>query len=538
VSRPPRVPRPAADRRLRQRRSVAAARRSRNGAAAPLPLHLHLAALLLAALTALPAALPAAPRPAAAPACTLPRLGALEALGRAGRDAALAELAGAEHRCGTSADFYALRGALLYHQGRYLDAARDLEHAILLEPRHGGALIDYALTLDALGERAAARAIVAGLRRQRRLPSHIAALLAALEVRLAAPPPPAAAAPAGATASPPPVARRHWLRVSLLGGYSSNLNAAPSADSLTLTLPGADIDVALAPESRPRPGGLLRFAVDLVPEPLPLGGDASLVLLGQMRLYQPFEGSDGRLAHGRLEAVAARRADRRLDLLGLSVEALDIVPGGTQGGFELYAERRWPGARWGDRLSDWWGGQGGKRAVDGRGGGCTPGLRLALLAQSWPDEIAAELAAGTLAGIPYLDGIEPRLTARLGCGAAEWSAYAGRLLARADRAGGDANRLGLRLSRRWTLSRGTLDLLGDVAYLGDASGYSPLLARNDPRHILRLDLALEWEHPAARLGPGWRWVARLEHGEQRSNLPLFDLRQSGAYLGLRWEGDF
>jgi hypothetical protein len=308
--------------------------------------------------------------------------------------------------------------------------------------------------------------------------------------------------------------------VSLLGGYSSNLNAAPTTDSVTLTLPGSDVEVPLAPESRARPGWLTRFAADLVPQPIPLADGASLVLLGQVRLHQPFEGSDGRLAHGRIEAVRAKRADHHVDLAGLSLEALDIVPGGTQGGFELYGERRW--------LNGW------------LRDACTPGLRLGLLAQSWPEDIAAELAAGTLAGIPYLDGVEPRLTARLACGATEWSAYAGRLLARADRAGGDADRVGLRLSRRWRLPPGTLDLFADLAYLGDQSGYSPLLERDDPRRILRLDLALEWERPlgARWLGPGWRWVARLEHGEQRSNLELFEVRQTGAYLGLRWEGAF
>lgn len=136
-------------------------------------------------------------------------------------------------------------------------------------------------------------------------------------------------------------------------------------------------------------------------------------------------------------------------------------------------------------------------------------------------------------GVPYLDGIQPRLTGRLACGPTEWSAYVGRLLVPDGRAGGDTDQFGLRLTHRWALPRGTLDLFANAAYFADHESYSPLLLRGAPRKMLALDLGLEWEHS---LGQGWSWVTRVESYDQRSNLDLFGVRQTGVYLGLRWDG--
>jgi hypothetical protein len=154
--------------------------------------------------------------------------------------------------CLQSADFHAWRGAVLLMLGRPVEAVEPLERALLTNPQLFGAQLDLAQAHAMQGDRASAAALLQDLRDRAEVPSGFSLRLqqeiAALQ------------APARAVAEPAPGGWQSSWQFSAVAGGDTNLNNAPSATEITLTLPAGDVTLPLDPASRPRKGAALLAA--------------------------------------------------------------------------------------------------------------------------------------------------------------------------------------------------------------------------------------------------------------------------------------
>ncbi|HVZ42280.1 MAG TPA: tetratricopeptide repeat protein [Ramlibacter sp.] len=194
-----------------------------------------------------PAAPPACPEP---PHYPLPNaLGALRDI-----STHLEELS-QDARCLKDANYHAYRGAVLMALGRPVEAIEPLERALLTEPDLIGAQLDLAQAHAMEGDTASAVALLEDLRGRAELPT---SALRQIEREIAALRAPAAPAGEAASTREARAAQGRWQsswQVSAMGGVDSNLNNAPSATELTLTLPQGNVTLPLDPASRPRGGG-------------------------------------------------------------------------------------------------------------------------------------------------------------------------------------------------------------------------------------------------------------------------------------------
>lgn len=243
-------------------------------------------------------------------------------------------LASLAARCGGDADYLAWRGAVLLALGRAGEAADLLERALLIAPEHPGARRDYARALLALGERAAAHTLLAGL-----------------------------------ALTPAPTYPAVWqgqgrLRAAI--GHDSNLNRATAANALTLTLPGGALDLPLAPESRARAGSFYRLEGELAARRA-LSDGAGLELLGRLTARRT------PAAHADLDQV---------DFLALL--RWPRAPGGEWSAHLGVDALRWQGETLQRNL------RGGLRVFAAQVGGCRPGGGVDLEMRRHPGQEALD----------------------------------------------------------------------------------------------------------------------------------------------------
>jgi tetratricopeptide (TPR) repeat protein len=438
------------------------------------------------------AALAACPGDAGEPLPPLEKLPALEQ-----------ELSGLAAECSGQAGYLAYRGAALNALGRPGEAAPLLEQALLIDPQRAGAQIDYAEALAALGDTSAAAALLREVLTRTDVP---ATLRSPLERRLNA-----LDALTRADALTSFSGLRAWVGTGWQGGGSltlrlgrdSNLNSAPSRDSLNLTLAGGDVVLLLADRFRARAGaaGLVEASGQVA---RPLEGGAALQFYGEARVRNSPSESDTR--YEQLQAVVARSQPLA------DGEALFSF-GATQlryGGADLYhALRLAAGRDWGN-----WG--------NWEHGTCRP--RLGIEAESRRYPVAPELEGRFL-------GVGAGLACSLGPDRLTLAGRSGQDTPQANRPGGEQRHSDLRLTWARPLGNGRLqaDLLWNRQQ--DAGGYSPLLEDGATRRLSRTSLRVEYAYP---LAPAWTLLASLEGMDQRSNLALFDVSGRALYLGLRW----
>ncbi len=444
--------------------------------------------LLFAFLLLWTAAASACPGDAGEPLPSLDKLPALEQ-----------ELARLAPQCSGQAGYLAYRGAALNALGRPAEAAPLLEQALLLDPLRAGAQIDYAETLAALGDTAAAAALLRDVLARPDVPAslrpHLERRLDAIDTRNRR------------------AAQEDWwfgFRVwagtdwqgrgslTLRLGRENNLNSAPSPDALTLTLPSGDAVLLLADRFRARAGAAaLVEASGQVAKALE--GGAALQFHGEARLRASPSVSD--TDYQQVQAVVARSQPFTAGDALFSLGATQL----RYGGDDLYQTLRVAASR------DW------------RFGICRP--RLGLEGESRRYPVAPELEGRSL-------GVGAGLACSLGLDRLTLAVRGGRDAARrASRPGGDQRHADLRLA--WARSLGSGRLQANLLWSRqqDASGYSPLLENGATRRIDRLSLRLEYAYPVA---PGWAFLVSLDGMAQRSNLPLFDLSGRAFYLGVRW----
>lgn len=393
-----------------------------------------------------------------------------------------AQLAARAATCAHDADFLAWHGALLNRLGRFQAAADQLERALLLDPRLMGARIDYAEALAATGQAVAARQLLQEVLHQPGIPPAIAGAIARSLGHVQD-------------------ASRGWQRTggfTLRAGYDSNLNRATHVTSLALTLPGGEVALPLDKKSRAYSGAshLVEIQGQAVRR---LDNGQHLHLYGELRqrISPGVNGMDTmqadfaalwRLPYG------ATRNERSLVLAAGNL---------AYGGHEVYRYLRLSLAR------DW-----------GKIQACQPYVGVDAEQRGYP-------------GNPLLDHRFLQLQSTWVCG----SGYPinlqfglGREQADGTRPGGDAWRLGTRITALRPVGAGQIE--GELRYglRHDDNAYSPLLGGGAALRVHSLSGRVEYRR---NISPAWQALVSLETGAQYANLALFDLRNTAVHAGLR-----
>lgn len=489
---------------------------------------------------------------------------------------ALARLA----NCENDADFLTRLGAALNTLGRHDEALEHLERALLLRPDEPLARYSYAWALAELGDTAAARELLnelspwaaPGAQRDPLARARVQ-LLSRLPSAPGTSPGPGHGADLAAYARRATTSKagdltwhqgasrsRLQAQWQLSTGHESNLLGAPRATSLNLTITGlpsgetVTINVPLDESVRAQPGGYQQAAGQLRwqhqrlnpltdgPEGTAINGadtpqDSAkppnrapgLLPPRKWRLWQ----WDGLLAlryryAPSTEGAGYTQADAAVDVLSRRVQ---VAPDGLQ-------PSAWaPALQWPDSYATL-----GVTALQSESG---VRYASAQAAAGWqvPWQGACDLRLGfegqerRYGSNPVLNGryvgavgawrcqVTSKLTGPLGL---SLQLRSGRDQPNDDaRPGGDQTQRGLRLGlngARWFVEL-------DETQQADSSSYSPLIEAGANRNLRRTSARAEWMQalPIA----AWRVVLGAEASVQRSNIILFDTRNTGVYLALR-----
>lgn len=137
------------------------------------------------------------------------------------------QLRAMQSRCLRNVEYYALLGAAQLNSGRVSLALESLERALLLDPQHGGAQIDYAQALFRQGELFPALAMNQRVMGRDDLPDNLKPMLTERQRQWRS------------------LTKQHTVRAEMQAGYDNNLNGAPTPSQITLTLSGEDVLLAL-----------------------------------------------------------------------------------------------------------------------------------------------------------------------------------------------------------------------------------------------------------------------------------------------------
>lgn len=440
------------------------------------------------AATALASALALAQGPAP---CDSPALQAANA------DELLAHLP----RCQNNAAYLARLGQLFNAEQRYPEAAEHLERAILFNPDAAAPQMGYAIALAGSGDTLSALQLMGVLLARTDLAEPQRASLMAARARWAQ----------AATAH----LQQTRLHAGLRMGYDTNLLGAPNLTSLTLTFPGEVVNLPLDGSNLPRPGAYLRADARLDhTRILPDGTrwDVNLGLLQRHSRSVPEAGSS--------------QAEALVERSHLAPPQGEGAGQPTQAGHYLNTSAALLNARSGTRYRSLGAAAGWQwQATAPQGGTC-----------QW--RLGGEAQHRSLQSNPLLSGRYVGLAAQWGCSglanAPQWrlALRAGHdAPAQAQRPGGAQAEYAVR--GLYSLPLGTASAWlaeAEFSHTRDATGYSPLLDNGAPRRLHRVALRTEVQHT---LQPGLSLLAGAELVAQQANLPLFNMRSRGVYLGLR-----
>ena len=397
-----------------------------------------------------------------------------------------AELSVLFDQCSDSAEFFALLGAMQLQIGDLLQATESLELALLLDPQNGSALFDYAELLNQQGQTLNAIELGEQLLSREDLPRALEELI--LE-RLGA-----------------------WRRLTTdnqlgLGislGYDSNLNSAPSNDSLALTLSGRSIVLDVAPEYQATSGGYSRLQVN----GLRRTSTANVV----SAMYGGISGKFSDLSQNQLLQASTRFSFAEAgDLSRWNIElGLDYL---NYGGNSIYGSPTLRGSY-----------------MVGRVGGCGFLPTAALQYQHFytPRLLSGFEGSLGMATVCEIPG---------GSGNDRFGIEAGVIHNRAryeDRLGQDRD--GWRINMVWqkNLGRGTASFQYTHSELDDETGYSPLFDNGVRRTESLNSLNLRYVYPLDSFGANANLVAWVSYYDQRSSVALFRTRGTVAEITLNW----
>ena len=432
--------------------------------------------------------------------------------------------------CSKDAVFLSTLGQLLNSQGRYLEAADHLEHALMLEPDLKDAQLGYAIALTGSGDVASARALVDNLLADAGLPVDLRPLIERQKALLAN---------GSAVADPSAWATRFTL--STRAGYDTNLLGSPNITTLPLTLAGQTIILQLDGNYLARPAGYVRADAQLELGRIASDGarwDAVVSLRGR---YSPVLATAGST---QADALVERSHFTPNQGTLVTPSGADTNVGASTGssGSYLNASASTLNSNSGTRfvaggLSAGWGNTWGSTTA----GTCQSRAGLELQERKYLDN---EVLSGRYTGFSLNWSCENLRGVRLLLGG-----KAGRdSAADASRPGGNQQQTSVRVGAFLPQSLfatagsaagpgGTARVLHNGLSLDfehsqqqDSSSYSPIIDSGRSRKMVRTTLRAEYQYAFSRSVQG---VFGAEWVGQTSNIELFRLGSQGVYSGLR-----
>lgn len=396
------------------------------------------------------------------------------------------ELLGSLEACLNSSQFFSLLGAAQLNSLDNARAIESLERALLLRPDNGGARIDYAQALYNEGQLFPALEINESLINQDDIPSQLVEGLVARQARWRA------------------ETSDHSVRLDLVGGYDNNLNGAPDASQITLTLSGEPVLLSLDQDFQSTSGPY-----------------ANLALASRFR-HRSAERQHSWVneARGRLSG------DTRSDLLQFESRYSVLRPRRDQN-WEAsvgYTHLLFGGSSFFSAA------QGVLRYQHNGAMRCNPNVQLAaqlqrFQQQSQLDALETKTGAGLLCRLG--DGMSARAS-RLGLEFGVLDNHA----SRADRPGGDRGgwqALGFWQAALWG---GTVQAQVSRTILEDDRGYSPILASGANRWVRRDQVVLQHRRPFQVGQTAAALIINFSHQNQNSNIQLFGTRDTNLEVGL------
>lgn len=388
--------------------------------------------------------------------------------------------------CLESSEYFALYGAAQLNSGQLAVALESLERALLIEPDHGAARIDYAQALFEQGQLFSALEINAQLLQRNDLPANLQPLLTNRQQSWQA------------------LTRQTSFEVDVLAGFDDNLNGGLLSSHLDLTLSGDPIPLELNPEFQPISGPFLN----------------TRLAVRHRRLSPESQHNWSAEVRGRLSE------DHDSDLLQLATFYSFLRPSRRQS-WQLIAGM--------NHLSF-----GGKALFSGTGinaryqpqssAHCKPDYGIALQHQLFH-------------GQSLLNGLESKAAVAFSCplgkanGSQQLRAEFGLLhnsALKSGRLGEDRRGWQVNLDWQLLLPRGTFHAQLNHTRMDDDEGYSPLLANGAARTTERSYVLLRYRQPLQILGRDATLLVNIYHLRQRSNIELFQSTDTSAEIGISW----
>lgn len=422
------------------------------------------------------------------------------ALQRAGRyKDAVALLASYEADFAGDPDFDYRLGVSALESGEPALAQQVLERVVLVKPDFAGAWIDLALAHARLGEISTALQIVEHVENSFSVPLPLREQLSRLRSELQNGPVRRVAS-AGALMAE----RRGYLQLS--AGRDSNANLGLATSVLSITPVGQPpVQMEIAPSARAKADSFLQLRGTLQQSLLiDESNRGRLYLSGQYKDFtslKDFNLGDLGVSYAH-EYAPARWRDWALEgtanLRGIFIGGGRFATLNTAGlGVVRYAH----GCRFGARAGKEWRDYGLEGYVD------------------------ANVTALTFSATCQRDGVQYGLLANVA-----------RDNPLTTRAGGGTERqeVGAHYAIQLT-SRVGVVFTGLVGQYRDASGYSPLLENGATRRITRTSARMEWLWQVHPDHPEWAVLFEVERLQDRSNLEIFNFRNTLGAVGLRYQ---
>ena len=405
---------------------------------------------------------------------------------RAERWAAVAtSLAELQSRCLRSSEYYALLGAAQLNSGKLDVASESLERALLLDPTNGAAQIDYAEALYAAGQLFPALQLNETLLSRDDIPAELREKLTQRQTLWRS------------------NTKQHFLQLDLLAGYDNNLNGAPGADQITLTLSGEPVLLALNTDLQRQEGAFTNARLSSRQLTLSANGQSSWTNEMRGRVSQNTQ-SDLLQFDSRYSLIKPSR--RRTLQWDAGASSLFF------GGSALYSAAQ-------TRL----------RYQPNTAKRCAPVYEIASQYQRFHSQTA-------------LDAWESKATVGASCVAGERGVnvirygfdggYINNRALDAKRPGDDRDGWQVNFRAQRALFGGELTAQASYTRLEDDSGYSPILLNGTARWQERSQLLLQHRTPLRLGAKGALFLVNLSHQAQSSNIELFDLTDTALELGL------
>jgi hypothetical protein len=424
-----------------------------------------------------------------------------------------------ERQCANSSDYLWLRGLIARRFGDLAAASIWFEASLLREPGRAGALLDFALTRDALGDLLSAQTIYRNLLDDYSPDDNVRSLingrLADVEAKLAGQEilltntNAVDSLPIAKAANKPATDSVHWfglLGVSL--GYDNNLNSASPLRAFNLMIEDQLISLEIPERDQPQAGYFRSISSRLERRALSSDGNWGVSLRQMLR--QP---ESSRFRTGAIEIAADM--SRKIDMPGL-----------LSGDFSVLLAKQWLGvenalvAR-STRVAF---GYEPKRRFKFENTECSTQLALEFEQRRYPDR-------PVLDGDVYFHGV--KVLCEVNNKKLELFGRSG-VDATLDgiRAGGDQFKKDWGMAWVGKFSNQSLRLHWFVSASNDKNPYNSLIENNKIRSSMRLTRGVEWS--SQHFGPGVEPFLSYERTDQVASIALFAYSGWQVNAGLRW----